>query len=50
MRKNKTPTHKVDSTKAAVTNLVQIAEDILRVILEEEVSHLGVLGDPLPRG
>lgn len=30
--------YKVDGPKAAVSNLVQVTEDILRVIFKEEVS------------
>lgn len=33
-----------------MADLVQVTEDVLGVIFEEEVSHLWVLGDPLPRG
>lgn len=47
---NKTQTHKVDSAKAAMANLVQVAEYILRVILKEEVGHLWVLWDPFLHG
>lgn len=48
--KKKKLTHKVDRAKAAMANLVQVAEYILRVILEEEVGHLWVLGSPFMHG
>lgn len=43
-------THKVDGPKAAMSDLVQVTEDILGVIFEEKVSQLGVLRHSFPRG
>lgn len=36
-------THKVDGAEAPVPDLPQVGEQLLRVILEEKLSHLGVL-------
>lgn len=33
-----------------MTDLMQVAEDFLRVIFEKEVSKLGIFQPPLPRG
>lgn len=43
-------TYKVDGPEAAMSDLVQITEDILGVIFEEEVGQLGVLWHPFPCG
>lgn len=43
-------TYKVDGPKAAMSNLVQVTEDVLGIIFKEEVSQLGVLWHPFPRG
>lgn len=43
-------TYKVDGPKAAMSDLMKITEDFLRVIFEEEVSQLGVLRHPFPCG
>lgn len=42
--------YKVDGPKAAMSNLMQVTEDVLWVIFEEEVSHFGVLGHPFSCG
>lgn len=43
-------TYKVDGPEAAMSDLVQVTEDILGVVFEEEVGQLGVLGHAFPRG
>lgn len=42
--------YEVDGPKAAMSNLMQVAEDVLWVIFEEKVSQFGVLGNPFPCG
>lgn len=43
-------TYKVDGPKAAMSDFVQVTEDILGVIFEEEVGQLGVLRHSFPCG
>ena len=37
------PTHKVHGSKAAVADLTEVGEQLLRIIFAEEVSHVWVL-------
>lgn len=41
-------THKIYSTKAAMSDLTQICVELFRVLLEEELSNFGVLQAPRP--
>lgn len=41
-------THKVDCTEAAMSDLSQVWEQFLRVLLEEELSNIGVFQAPRP--
>lgn len=50
MFKPQKSTYKVDGPKAAMSDLVQVTKDILRVILKKEVGQLGVLRHPFPCG
>lgn len=43
-------TYKVDGPKAAMSDLMQVTEDILGVIFKEEVGQLGVLRYSFPCG
>lgn len=42
------PTHKVHSSKAAMANFPKVREELFRVILEKELSHIRVLQAPSP--
>lgn len=46
--KNGEITHKVDSSEASMTDLPQVCEELLRVLPEEQLSHLRVLQAPGP--
>lgn len=41
-------THKIYSTKAAMSNFMKIRKELFRVLLEEEFSNFGVLEVPRP--
>lgn len=41
-------THKVHSSKAAMANLTEVRKELFWVILEEKLSHIGVLQAPGP--
>lgn len=43
-------TYKIDRAKAAMTDLTEVCEELLGVLLEEEICDLGVLQAPCPAG
>lgn len=46
--KNGEIAHKVDGSEASMTDLPQVCEELLRVLPEEQLSHLRVLQAPGP--
>ncbi len=43
-------TYKIHCAEAAMTNLTEVSEELLRVLLKEQLCYLGVLHVPCPAG